>query len=135
MNDRANRPERVGKRILPALLFALLVLGAYSSALISRRNFAGRDLLVYNLPMEKTVHDAYARGQLPVWSPEISGGRPLLPNPNAGALYPLRAVLAGLPFPAAVRVFPILHWIAAGVGTIVLLGSLVDALRGAEPSR
>jgi hypothetical protein len=131
MNNRVNRLERVGKRILPALLFALLVLGAYSSALLSRRNFAGRDLLVYNLPMEKTVHDAYARGQLPVWSPEISGGRPLLPNPNAGALYPLRAVLAGLPFPAAVRVFPILHWIAAGVGTIFLLGSLGLSRAGA----
>jgi hypothetical protein len=131
MNPRENRSEGIGKRILPGLLFALLVLGAYSSTLFSRRNFAGRDLLVYNLPMEKTVHDAYARGQLPVWSPEISGGRPLLPNPNAGALYPLRAILSVLPFPAAVRVFPIFHWIAAGVGTIVLLGSLGVSRAGA----
>ena len=62
----------------------------YADPLVLRRNFSGRDLIAYNLPMEKSIHDAWARGRLPVWTPEISGGRPLAPNPNAGALYPVR---------------------------------------------
>ena len=36
------------------------------------------------------MHDSWARGQIPVWYPSVSGGRPLLPNPNAGVFYPVR---------------------------------------------
>lgn len=111
-------------RALPFLLFFLLVLAVYADPLFSHRNFAGRDLLGYHLPMEKAVHDAYRRGRLPVWMPEISGGRPLLANPNIGAFYPLRPLLALLPFPLAVRIHPLLHWVLAGAGTIVLLRSI-----------
>jgi len=118
-----NRRRAAGV-LFPGLLFSLLVIGVYSDPLFFSRNFAGRDLAVYNLPMEKAVHDAWARGRLPAWTPEVSGGRPLLPNPNSGALYPPRIFLSALPFPAAMRLFPVLHWIAAGVGMIFLLGSL-----------
>ncbi|HEX7253261.1 MAG TPA: hypothetical protein VF376_10300, partial [Thermoanaerobaculia bacterium] len=101
------------------MLFVVLVVFAYRDPLFSRRNFAGRDLLAYNLPMEYAVHDAYARGRLPVWSAEISGGRPLAPNPNVGALYPVRMLFAPLPFPVAMRWFPVLHWVLAGIGMIL----------------
>jgi hypothetical protein len=111
-------------RHLPVLLFAGLMIGLYSDPLFFRRNFGGRDLTAYNLAMEKSVHDAWSRGRLPVWQPEISGGRPLLPNPNAGALYPVRALLAPLPLPLAVRISPVLHWMAAGIGMIVFALSL-----------
>jgi hypothetical protein len=112
------------ERALPGLLFAALVIAVYADPLLVRRNFCGRDLVVYNLPMEMSVHDAYSRGKLPVWSPEISGGRPIIPNPNAGALYPPRAGLGFLSFPSAVRVFPVFHWIAAGLGVLVLLRAI-----------
>src|SRR5262249_4984906 len=58
---------------------------------------------------------------LPVWIEEVSGGRPLLANINVGALYPVRPLLSLVPFPAAVRIYPILHWWIAGVGTLLLL--------------
>jgi hypothetical protein len=122
-------PSDAARTFRAALLFVLLVLAAYSSPLFTRRNFGGRDLVSYNLPMEKSVHDAYSRGRLPLWSPNVSGGRPLLPNPNAGALYPVRAALAAVPFPLAMRLFPILHWTAAGIGTILLLRAI-----GASPA-
>jgi hypothetical protein len=96
------------RRALPGVLFALLVIGVYAGPLFFRRNFAGRDLLTYNLPVERAVHDAYARGRLPVWIPEISGGRPLLPNPNSGAFYPVRPLLSLVRFPAAARLYPVL---------------------------
>ena len=126
------------RRLFPGLVFALLVVVLYADPLFFRRNFAGRDLLVYNLPMEKAVHDAYARGRLPVWIAEVSGGRPLLANPNMGAMYPVRPLLSILSFPLAMRIFPVLHWILAGIGMILLLRvarRLGARERGWAPSR
>jgi hypothetical protein len=105
---------------LPALAFAALVVAAYATPLFVRRNFSGRDLIAYNLPMEKSIHDAYARGRLPIWSPNVSGGRPLAPNPNAGALYPVRAAFAPLRFPLSAKLFPVLHWVLSGIGVLLL---------------
>jgi hypothetical protein len=79
-------PSASTRRSTLALLFAGLVLVLYGNTLALRSNFASRDMAAYNLPMEKSIHDAWSRGRLPVWTPEISGGRPLAPNPNAGAL-------------------------------------------------
>lgn len=112
------------RRAAPGLLFAAAVLVVWADPLFTARNFTGRDMLAYNLPAEKTIHSAYAAGHMPVWNPFVSGGRPLLPNPNAGAMYPLRPLLAPLSFPLAMRVYPILHWIAAGVGILLLARSL-----------
>ncbi|MGE5276951.1 MAG: hypothetical protein ACM3SU_08145 [Acidobacteriota bacterium] len=125
-------PDAAGRRgaVLPAILFAVLVAVVYANPLFSRRNFTGRDLLAYNLPLEKSIHDAYARGRLPVWTPEVSGGRPLMPNPNTGSLYPVRPLLSRVPFPLAMRLYPVLHWAAAGIG-VLLLASTLSASAGA----
>ena len=122
----AVRPDSGSRwaRLAPAAAFAALVVVLYADPLVSRRNYGGRDMIAYNIPLEKSVHDAWARGRLPVWTPEVSGGRPLAPNPNAGALYPVRALFAKLPLPVGLRVFPVAHWIAAGIGTLVLLTAL-----------
>ena len=84
----------------------------------------GRDLVPYGLPLEKSVHDAWARGRVPVWNADVSGGRPLAGNPNAGVFYPLRPVLALVPFPVAARLTPVFHWILAGWGMFALLAAL-----------
>jgi hypothetical protein len=120
-------PRRAG----PAILFVLLVVAAYSDPLLARRNFGGRDVLGGLLPMESAIHDAYSRGRLPVWAADISGGRPLLANPNTSALYPVRAALSVFPFPLAMRLFPVLHWILAGLGVMALLSGLGASRDGA----
>ena len=120
----SGRAGRASGSVLPYLLFVLLVVVLFADPLFVRRSFAGRDLLAYNLPIESAIHSAWSRGRLPVWIGEVSGGRPLSPNPNAGAFYPVRWLLAPAPFPTAMRVYPILHWIAAGFGMLLLLGSL-----------
>ena len=124
VDSKPSSSRRILRRSLPALLFALLVVAVYRDPLFTGRNFVGRDLVPYGLPMEKMVHDAWARGRIPVWSEELSGGRPLFPNPNAGTLYPARLVLSRLPFPVAMRWFPVLQWILAGLGMVALLGAL-----------
>jgi hypothetical protein len=115
--------------LLLSALFALLVIAVFSNVLLGRRNFGGRDLRGYHLPIEKAVHDAYRRGELPVWIDTIAGGRPLAANPNVGAFYPVRPLLAALPFPLAMRIYPPLHWIAAGIGVLLLARRL-----GASPA-
>ncbi|HTD53651.1 MAG TPA: hypothetical protein VK780_11570, partial [Thermoanaerobaculia bacterium] len=117
------------RRFLAPGLWLLLLAIVYADPLFVRRNFAGRDLLGYNLPIEKSVHDSYARGRWPVWLADVSGGRPLLPNINVGALYPVRPLLSLVPFPFAMRIYPILHWAVAGLGVFSLLRVL-----GASPS-
>jgi hypothetical protein len=109
-------------------LFVVFVVIAYADPLFCPRAFGGRDLTAYNYPTEFAIHDAYSRGRLPVWEYAISGGRPLLPNPNAGALYPARWLLSPLSFPLAMRIYPVLHWSLAGIGMLVLLSRL-----GASP--
>jgi hypothetical protein len=104
--------------------FALLVAVVYADPLFARRSFVGRDLVAYGLPTEKATHDAWSRGTLPVWNDDVSGGRPLMPNPNTGVLYPLRPLLALLPFPAAMRLMPVLHWIVSAWGMIALVSVL-----------
>jgi hypothetical protein len=111
-------------RLKTAALFVSLVALVYADPLFTSRSFVGRDLVPYGLPLERSVHDAWARGRLPVWNEDVSGGRPLFPNPNAGTLYPVRPVLSRLPFPAAMRLFPVLHWALAGIGILLLLGVL-----------
>jgi len=111
-------------RFLPGAALVLLVVAVYADPLFTGRNFSGRDLLPYGMPMEKTIHDAWSRGRVPVWTADFSGGRPIFPNPNTGTLYPVRPLLARLPFPLAMRLFPVLHWAIAGVGMLCLLGAL-----------
>ncbi|HKD19350.1 MAG TPA: hypothetical protein VKG23_15975, partial [Thermoanaerobaculia bacterium] len=70
------------------------------------------------------THDAWSRGQLPVWNDDVSGGRPLMPNPNTGVLYPLRPLLSRVAFPTAMRLMPVIHWVLAGWGMLALLHAL-----------
>ncbi|HEY1250878.1 MAG TPA: hypothetical protein VGH97_06785 [Thermoanaerobaculia bacterium] len=130
MSTRASAPPALFAAARPALLFAGLILVLYADPLFVRRNFAGRDLNAYNLSMEKSVHDAWARGQWPVWSPLVSGGRPLLPNPNAGATYPVRLLISPIAFPLAFRIYPVLHWIAAGLGMLFLCRAIGRSAAG-----
>ena len=96
----------------------------YADPLFTRRNFVGRDLVPFGLPMERAVHDAWARGRVPVWTDDVSGGRPLFPNPNSGSLYPARPLLSRLPFAVAMRVLPVAHWAIGGIGMLLALSAL-----------
>jgi hypothetical protein len=55
---------------------------------VVHRSFAGRDLIAYNLPMEGDPRRVRADDS--AWVEEVSRP-PLLPNANAGAMYPVRS--------------------------------------------
>ena len=131
VESKPSSSQRLVLRALPAALFVVLVFAVYADPVFTQRNFTGRDLVPYGLPMERAIHDAWSRGRVPVWNADVSGGRPLLPNPNTGTLYPVRPLLSLLPFPLAMRLFPVLHWASSGVGMYLLLVALRVSPAGA----
>ena len=121
-------PFSAGKPAVPRLAaaigFAALVLVVYAHPLFTRRSFVGRDLIPYGYPLESATHAAWSSGRLPLWNDDVSGGRPQLPNPNAGAFYPLRPALSVVPFPVAMKILPVAHWIVAAIGMLALVTAL-----------
>ena len=112
------------KRIDPALLWLGLVVLVFADLLFRPVMIFGRDVDSYFLPLESAVHRAWASGHLPLWFAEVSGGKPLLPNPNAGVFYPLRLLAAALPFAAGFKLYLVAHVFLAGWGAMRLAREL-----------
>jgi hypothetical protein len=108
----------------PALAFgmglAALLATIFADPLLTHRTFAERDLVPFFLPIEKAVHDAWRRVEVPLCLPEVSFGRPLAANPNTGAFYPGRTLAAAIPFRLSFKLFPVLHLWLAGMGAFLL---------------
>lgn len=119
------------KRLDPVLVWLGLVVLLFADLLFLPRMIYGRDLNSYFLPLEATVHRAWASGRLPLWFGGVSGGKPLLPNPNAGVFYPLRVAAAAMPLACGFKLYLVLHVFLAGWGTIRLARAL-GAGRGAR---
>ncbi len=128
--------------LLRAAGFALLLAALFADPLWTRRTFADRDLVPFFFPIEKAVHESWARLRIPLWAPEISFGRPLAANPNTGVFYPVRIAMAALPFLFSFKLFPVLHLWLAAMGMFALarflgsspaaaaLGAIVYSLSG-----
>ena len=119
------------KRIDPVLLWLGLVVLLFADLLFLPRMVYGRDVNSYFLPLESAVHRAWSAGRLPLWFGGVSGGKPLLPNPNAGVFYPLRLLAAAFPFAYGFKLYLVAHVFLAGWGTIRLARAL-GAGRGAQ---
>ncbi|HKB69336.1 MAG TPA: hypothetical protein VKH46_00710 [Thermoanaerobaculia bacterium] len=112
------------KRIDPAVLWLGLVVLVFADLLFLPVMIYGRDVNSYFLPLESAVHRAWASGQLPLWFGQVSGGKPLLPNPNAGVFYPLRILAAALPFAPGFKLYLVAHVFLAGWGAMRLARAL-----------
>ncbi|HET7451208.1 MAG TPA: hypothetical protein VFL12_00575 [Thermoanaerobaculia bacterium] len=117
------------KRVDPALLWLGIVVLVFADLLFLPVMIYGRDVNSYFLPLENAVHRAWAAGRLPLWFADVSGGKPLLPNPNAGVFYPLRLAAALLPCAAGFKLYLVAHVFLAGWGAIRLAREL-GATRG-----
>jgi len=133
-NDRVGRLAESLRRH-SALAFAgglaLLLGGLFFDPLFLHRSFTGRDLVAFFYPIEKAVHDAWRSGHVPLVLPELSWGKPLAANPNAGVFYPLRIAMAALPFGTAIKLFMVFHVWIAGVGAFLLSRFLGSSRVGA----
>ena len=111
--------------------FGALLAILFFDPLFLPRTFVSRDLIPFFLPIEKAVHEAWRSGHVPLLIPEISFGRPLAANPNTGAFYPVRMLMALLPFPLAFKLFPVIHIWLAGIGAFLLARFLETSRAGA----
>lgn len=131
--ERGTDPARAAKgwrdHAAPALAltaFALLVLGP---AVFGEQALFGVDLRYHQFPLRQFLAEQVARGEAPLWWPEVSGGYPAHANGEGGLLYPLNVPLwALLGVVQATDVAALLHLIAFGLGAYAL-GRALDLER------
>lgn len=83
------------------------------------------DQLVYDLPLQYTIHQAYAVGEIPWWDPYTFAGRPLLADAHINGTDPVRVLCyLLLPFVSAYNWTRVLHFFLGGLGFFALLSHL-----------
>lgn len=131
------------QNLLAALALLALVLIAFHRLAFTDWIMARGDTFSYHYPYWQIRNEAILAGRLPLWSPDLFMGVPLLANPQLGVFYPLNWLVAPLSPPDGVRVSVIGHvfWGALGayllarrtlrVGWISgMIGAVVFALGG-----
>ena len=80
------------------------------------------DQLTQDLPVQRTIYEAYRRGEIPWWDSYTYGGRPLLADGHINGTAPVRVLMYFiLPFELAYNWTLILHFVLGGVGMFLLL--------------
>lgn len=110
---------------MPRRLFALFIAAAITLLFFYKLAFSdmilGRgDTYTYFYPYWDARNEALAQGRLPLWSPDVFMGSPLLADPQLGTFYPPNWLHSHLNAPEAVRHSILLHVLWAIVGTYLL---------------
>jgi len=114
--------------LLPALAL-LLTLAFFWRLALTDQILARGDTYTYFYPYWHVRNAALAQGRLPLWSPDIFMGVPLLANSQIGALYPPNWPLAFLSAPDAVRVSLLAHVVWAFIGAYLLARTALGVSR------
>jgi hypothetical protein len=119
------------RRGWPALLLLALTLIFFHRLAFSGLILGRGDTYAYFYPYWTVRNAALIQGQLPLWSPDIFMGVPLLANPQLGTFYPPNWPLIPLSPPDGIRLSVLAH------GYWALLGAYLLArrwLRGPVPA-
>lgn len=76
-----------------------------------------RDMQLFFLPQKRIVWEALQSGDLPLWTPLISEGRPLLANFQSAFFYPPTWLYGAFPFLLAFNWLLVFHVVLGGAGT------------------
>lgn len=93
---------------VPLLLLALTLLH-FAPLAFSGRILGRGDAFNYFYPLWTARNAALMAGELPLWSPDVFMGVPLLANPQAGTFYPPNWPLLPLSAPEGIRLSVLLH--------------------------
>ena len=104
------------KPLLCGCGFLLLALLFFHQLAFSGKILARGDTFKYFYPYWDARNEAFRAGELPLWSPDLFMGVPLLANPQLGSYYPLNWLTAPLRAPAAISLSIILHTALAAAG-------------------
>jgi hypothetical protein len=73
-----------------------------------------RDMQLFFVPQRRLLWTALQAGHLPLWTPLLGNGTPLLANFQSGVFYPPNWVYAVLPFFEAFNGLLVLHFVVGG---------------------
>lgn len=94
----------------------MLVLVFYAPLAFTDRILGRGDTFAYFYPYWHARDAALTAGHLPLWTPLLFTGVPLLANSQLGTFYPPNWLTIGLPPPDAIRIAVLLHVLLAAVG-------------------
>ena len=119
-----NRTYRRAEFLVIAIL-VLLPLAFFWQAALRRGVFYFGDIFRLYYPQRAVYAQALREGRLPLWSPNILSGYPLLAEGEIGAFYPLNLLLYRfLPMDIALNYSIILHFVIAGLAMYFFARSL-----------
>ncbi|MCE2470651.1 MAG: hypothetical protein J4G18_01900, partial [Anaerolineae bacterium] len=104
------------KPLLCGCGFLLLALLFFHQLAFSGKILARGDTFKYFYPYWDARNEAFRAGELPLWSPDLFMGAPLLANPQLGTYYPLNWLTSPLRAPAAISISIIIHTALAATG-------------------
>ena len=119
-------------RTIRVILATLLGL-SFGTALFRGEQFAFRDAAHFYYPLYQRVQAEWNEGRWPLWETEENGGMPLLGNPTAAVLYPVKILYAVLPYPWAARLYVVFHTVLAWVAMFILLRGWQISRTGQHP--
>ncbi len=139
-------PARPARWRPPATTIELVVTALFALGLAWPFLRPGRAIIpfdgaAYSGPNLRFTVDEWSAGRLPLWNDLIFGGVAHLGNPQTGALYPLKLLVAGLPTARAMNVLVAGHivgfvlgllWVARRLGLRPPAGFVVAAAAGAS---
>lgn len=110
------------KKLLPLLIITLLPFLFFSEAftgqsLIALGDFTGSDLLNMHYPYKFALKAALENKSIPLWTPYLSNGFPLLAEGQTGVFYPPNLIFAFFPPSVSLNLSIIFALIMAGIGT------------------
>ncbi|NDJ61228.1 MAG: YfhO family protein, partial [Chloroflexi bacterium] len=114
------RPAPVRTWIVPALILVGFTLIVFHQLAFTDWIMARGDTYIYHYPYWGARNTALLDGRLPLWSPELFMGVPLLANSQIGTFYPPNWLVAPLDPPNAVRISALMHVAWAALGTYAL---------------
>ena len=107
-------------RILPMIVLIVLGLIFFWKLAFTDMILARGDTYAYFYPYWDVRNAAFRAGELPLWTPDIFMGAPLLANPQLGTFYPPNWLTIPFRAPDAIRLSILLHIIWAALGAFTL---------------
>ena len=108
------------KSLISVGCLLLLTLLFFHHVVFSGKILARGDTFQYFYPYWDARNQAFRAGELPLWTPDVFLGLPLLANPQLGAYYPLNWLTATFRAPSAIAISILLHVTLAAAGTVLL---------------
>lgn len=114
------------KRFAPLLLIIALTLLFFHQMALTDKILARGDTYNYFYPYWDVRNEAFRNGELPLWTPDIFMGAPLLANPQLGTYYPPNWLTAPFRAPTAIKISILLHSIWAALGMFILYRTVIS---------